>query len=202
MQKALSIRISDDLKGTTTLPSNDYSNKFGECMSLIKLSFLFLIPFLVLGCGTTGFATDRDGKPRDSKDEGAGISSPVITGGGVSTRVLWTVSEYRVGDNAIWGEEEARKLLFKPLDINSNSINFDGNICTGVVFEKETVKATKYLNRFHVTPFFLGIKDDVVDVIQTNCKLPGFAEYMRLKDRRLVININGVFFFFEPAVNY
>jgi hypothetical protein len=156
--------------------------------------------FFILACGTTGFATNQGGKPQSR--ETAATSTPIVAGGGTTILVLWTVTGYRVGDNAVWGKEEARKLLFKPLDIDSNSINFDGNICTGVVFNKETVRSAEYMERFHITPAFLGIMDEAVDIIKTNCNLPGFAEYIRLKDRRLVININGIFFFFEPAVNY
>lgn len=118
-------------------------------------------------------------------------------------RVLWTVSEYKIGANASWGKEEAAKLLFKPLDIDANSITFDGKKCSDVIFKKESIQTNEYLERrFHVTPQVLGIKDEVVEVIKTSCSLLGFAEYMRLRDRRLVIHINGVFFIFEPAVDY
>ena len=125
------------------------------------------------------------------------------TRGGVSMRVLWTVSGYSLGINAVWGKEEACKLLFKPVDIDANSITFDGRKCVNVTFKKETVKAKEYLdNMFHTTPQTLGIEVESVEVIRTNCELPGFAEYLRLRDRRLVIHINGVFFYLEPAVNY
>jgi hypothetical protein len=118
-------------------------------------------------------------------------------------RVLWTVSEYRLGTNAVWGNEEARKLLFQPLDIDVNYITFNGKTCRNVTFKKEQVKAKKYLaHAYKTTPKALGIEDETIEVIKTNCSLPGFAEYLRLKDRRLVIQINGVFFYLEPAVNY
>jgi len=128
---------------------------------------------------------------------------PPKAGAGVSMRVLWTVSQYIIGERAIWGEKEARQLLFKPLDIDVNYITFDGKTCRNVVFKKETVKTKEFLeNFFHTTPQMLGIEDETIEVIKTNCSLPGFAEYLRLKDRRLVIHINGVFFYLEPAVNY
>ena len=38
--------------------------------------------------------------------------------------------------------------------------------------------------------------------MKTSCDLPGFAEYLRLKDRRLIIQVNGVFFYFTPVVDY
>ena len=124
-------------------------------------------------------------------------------GAGVSMRVLWTVSEYRLGPNAIWGKAEASKLLFKPLDIDVDYITFDGQTCRNVTFNKETVRAKEYLDAFfHTTPEALNIEEDVVEVIKTDCGLPGFGEYLRLKDRRLLIQIKGVFFYLVPAVNY
>ncbi len=122
---------------------------------------------------------------------------------GVSMRVLWTVSEYKVGEGAAWGDEEARKLLFKPLDIDAAQITFDGRTCRNVIFQREKVSAKEYLDRtYHTTPQALGIEEEAVEVIKTNCDLPGFAEYMRLKDRRLIIYLNGVFFYFKPTMTY
>jgi hypothetical protein len=127
----------------------------------------------------------------------------VATSKGISTRVLWTVSGYKIGKGAVWNEDEAQKLLFKPLDIEAAAITFDGRTCRNVIFRKEKVNAKEYLERlFHTTPQSLDIEREEVEVIKTNCDLEGFAEYMRLEDRRLVIHLYGVFFYFEPAVNY
>jgi hypothetical protein len=167
----------------------------------ITLIFLFFMTALVVGFGTTMIVTHVEGQPPMFKTEG--LPSPSMVGGGVSMRVLWTVSEFRVGGSAVWGKEEARNLLFKPLDIDANSITFDGKMCRDIIFKKETVKAKEYLDQvFHTTPQALGIEEEVVELVKTNCDLPGFSEYMRLQDRRIVIHINGVFFYFETAVNY
>lgn len=118
-------------------------------------------------------------------------------------RVLWTLSEYKVGDGAVWGEEEARKLLFKSLDIDATQITFNGQTCRDVIFQREKVNTKEYVDRaYNTIPRALGIEQETVEVVKTNCDLPGFAEYMRLKDRRLIIYLNGVFFYFEPTVNY
>jgi len=155
-------------------------------------SFLFLMTALVLDFETSMFGPTPEG-----------LSSPPTVKGGVSMRVLWRISEYKVGESAVWGEEEARRLLFKPLDIEGTVITFDGRMCRDVIFEKETLNAKEYLGRvYRTTPQALGIDEKVVEVVKTNCDLPGFAEYIRLRDRRLVIHINGVFFFFEPVVTY
>ena len=169
--------------------------------SKIGLSFLILITFLVSGCGSTATATVAEGKSMVVKNEGA--SSPSTGGVGVSMRVLWTVSGYKMGNNPLWREKDAHAMLFKPLDITATTITFDGKTCRDVTFQKETLNTKDYLaSAFHTTPQILGIAEDAVEVVKTNCSLPGFGQYLRLKDRRLVIYLNGVFFYFEPNVNY
>lgn len=123
--------------------------------------------------------------------------------GGKTMRVLWTISAYHIGKNAMWGETEAKSMLFKPLDINASIITFDGQTCRDVIFKSEIVDATKYLaEKCQTTPQTIGFEEKTLKVIKTNCFLPGFSEYMRLKERKLVVSINGVLFVFEPTVNY
>jgi len=121
--------------------------------------------------------------------------------GGVSMRVLWTVSGYVFGKNPAWGEREAKAFLFKPLDMNETGIIFNDQVCKGVTFQKEIVNTTEYLAEvWQITPQTLDIDEQKMQVIKTNCDIPGFRQYMRLSDRRLIVPINGVFFFFEPAL--
>ena len=164
-------------------------------------SFPFIAMALVWGFGTFMFTPNPEEQLPVLKAEGQSL--PLIAGVGVSMRVLWTVSGYKVGKGATWKEEEARKLLFKPLDIDANKITFDGQTCRDVIFEKEMVSAKSYLDHvYQTTPQALGIESEVAEVVKTNCTLPGFAEYMHLKDGTLIIHLNGVFFYFKPAVNY
>jgi hypothetical protein len=167
----------------------------------IWLSLLFLITSFVFGCGSTMIASNAERNYTVSINERT--SSRPMGRGGVSMRALWTVSKYTIGKNALWGDKEARAMLFKPLDITATTITFDGKTCRGVIFKKETLKAKEYLDSaFHTDPQTLGIAEEVVEVMKTNCDLPGFAEYLRLKDRRLVIYLHGIFFYLEPAVHY
>lgn len=124
-------------------------------------------------------------------------------GQGVSLRVLWTVSSFYIMNNAIWGEDEARAMLFKPLDIGETSITFDGQTCRDVVFTRESVDAAQYFReRFQVTPQSLGLNEETIRVVKTTCRLPGFDEYVHLSERRLLVPMHGILFFFTPAVNY
>ena len=122
---------------------------------------------------------------------------------GVTMRVLWTVSAYHIGKSAVWGKTDARNMLFKPLDINTSTITFDGQTCHNVIFKSEIVDAAQYLaEKYQTTPQILGLNEKTIEVIKTNCSLTGFSEYIRLKNRKLIVPINGVLFVFQPAVNY
>ena len=118
-------------------------------------------------------------------------------------RVLWTITGYVFGKVSSWTEQEAKGFIFKPLDMTESKIVFDGRTCDGVTFERETVDAAEYLTKtWQVTPQTLNIADLQVEVIRTTCDIPGFREYVRRSDGFLIVPVNGVFFFFEPAVTF
>lgn len=176
----------------------------------MKISFIGAFSFIILMVTLFAWAASvpDNGQSRGSTTAKTTAEDniqpkPQTIEGSVSMRVLWTVSEYKIGANALWGNEEARNMLFKPLDITATTITFDGNKCSNVIFKKETVKTKEYLdNFFHSAPQLLDIADETVEVVKTDCNLPGFAEYLRLRGGRLIIHINGVFLYFDPAVNY
>ena len=122
---------------------------------------------------------------------------------GMSMRVLWTVSGYVIGSDADWGEKEADELLFKPLDISESEIVFNDLTCKNISFQEEIVAAENYLaNTWNINRQDLGISDEQIKVIKTQCDIPGFGEYMRLSDGYLIVVIHGVFFSFEPNRDY
>lgn len=162
-----------------------------------SLIFVCVMSGLVLFGARSPFCEATDNRTNCLEYPAAGVK------GGMAMRVLWTVSAYHIGKNAAWGKAEAHNMLFKPLDINTSSITFDGQNCHDVTFETEIVDAAKYLAEgYQTTPQTFGFEEKTLKVIKTNCWLPGFSEYMRLRDRRLIVPINGVLFVFEPAVNY
>ena len=165
--------------------------------SAIKNIFCFVIFWLILPCALAASCVSSMGEVQSSFK-----LIPVQNSTGKGMRVLWTVSAYKISFGGEWGENEARSLLFKPLDIRSSSITFNGQTCQGISFKSEIVDTEKYLSeRYQTTPQMLGIPEATIQVIKTNCQLPGFSEYIRLTDRRLIVWIEGVFFVFEPTVN-
>jgi hypothetical protein len=134
------------------------------------------------------------------------ITPTVDNGGfeaGSSTRVLWRINQYVMGPAASVDEETAKTYIFKPLDISSDKIVFDGKTCQNVTFKKETVITDSFLaDNWKTTQKDLGIAFPTIEVFKTSCDLPGFAEYIRLSDSRLIVSIDGVFYIFEPNTLY
>ncbi|HEY5271513.1 MAG TPA: hypothetical protein VII97_14335 [Anaerolineales bacterium] len=172
---------------------------------IFSLLACFILIASVAGCGPSTGSQDSTPDPNQIEPYSS-LSTPdgvhiVTLDSGVSMRVLWTVSGYVIGNNSSWGEQDAKAFLFKPLDMTDTEITFGGQVCKSVTFRQETVNAALYLSTvWQTTPQTLGIEDQELQVFKTNCALPGFQEYMRLGDGRLIVPINGVFFFFEPAV--
>jgi len=169
-----------------------------EHMHPIKsLIFVCVMSGLVLLSALSLFCEAADNRTNRLENPAAGVKR------GMAMRVLWTVSAYHIGENAAWGKTEAQNMLFKPLDISTSTITFDGKTCNDVIFKSEIVDAAKYLaERYQTTPQIFNFEEKTLKVIKTNCCLPGFSEYMRLRDRRLIVPINGVLFVLEPMVNY
>jgi hypothetical protein len=125
-----------------------------------------------------------------------------VSGKGEEIRVLWQVSGFVPGPQAAMGRAEAEAMRGRPLDIGKDRIVFGRQACRGVSFKSTKERLRDYLERvYKVTPRELGVADEVITVIKTNCSLPGFQEYVRLGDRKLVICVKGVFFFLEPEIS-
>jgi hypothetical protein len=164
-----------------------------------KLTSLVVCLGMIVVLTACGSSLGQDDSGAGENGTGAGVFTPE----GSPTRALWKVSSYIIGKNSSMDEASAKALLFKPLDITDTEIIFDGQSCQGVTFQQNTVNAVDYLaGTWQTTLTELGIDATELQVIKTNCSLPGFQEYMRLGDRRLIVPIDGVFFFFTPAVTY
>jgi hypothetical protein len=179
---------------------------------MIRFLSGFVLPLaLLVSCNSI---VEKNPPPEKPNYAPAPVSNPTPTeqipkdglkasGDGEEARVLWQVSGFVPGPKAAMDRGEADKMLAKPLDISGDRIVFDGKACEGVKFKSTNEPLGKYLKGvYKVAPKELDLADEVIEVIETNCGLPGFREYMRLGDGRLVIQVKGVFFFFAPNVNY
>ena len=115
--------------------------------------------------------------------------------------IPWKLTDYLILPNARWNKSDANKLLFKEAFINKNSISFNGKTCKGVNFKRSSVSLNQYLStKYHISAEALNLTEQQASMISTNCNLSGFNNYLRLNDRRVLIFINGVAFFFVAAV--
>ena len=132
-----------------------------------------------------------------SADPGVPAASGVDT-----LRILWTVSRYVPGSSPAMSEEEAKLLLHAPLGMTESSITFNGRTCSGVQFRRDRQKTADALSgTLHAAMERLGIRDDTVRVVQTNCSMPEFREYVQLNDGRLIVPIRGWYFILEPMID-
>lgn len=160
--------------------------------------FLLLLP--LAGCISLFNAESAAGQPQIPGTE---ADSSEAQAGAVSLRALWSVSRYVIGKRSAVSEQQARSYLFQALDMTPSEISFDGRSCRGVHFRRETVAAASYLGQaWQVTPEELGIEEREVELVQTDCTLPGFRQYLRLRGNRLVIEVDGILLFFEPVVTH
>ena len=117
-------------------------------------------------------------------------------------RALWSVSGYHLGQGAGISEQEAQRYLFKALDLTQGEIIFDGRSCQAGELQRRKVDPARFLPlAWRVTPEELGIAEREIEVVSTDCALPGFREYLRLQGNRLVIRVEGVFYFLDPVWN-
>lgn len=178
-----------------TLQDKEYES-LETCSALMKITDLEQIlmfsvsAWLVFSVSSLSFALEQK-------------SAADLQNDSVSLRVLWTVTDYVRGPNAMLDDEQARSLIFSPLDMTEDSISFAGRVCKSITFSRKTARLSDYLSAAHgIAPQDLNLENQSVQVIQTTCDLPGFSEFLKLEDRRLLVSINGIFYFLEPFIFY
>jgi len=181
-----------------------------EWESMILMHCGLVLPLVFLALCNPGFGKKfLAGEPMETlasqgnRTERSPTDSLKLTGSGEEIRVLWRISGFVSSPAASMDRAEAEAMLAKPLDIRGDRIVFDRKACEGIRFRRTKEKLSAYLERvYKIAPKDLELTDQLIEVVRTDCSLPGFQEYMRLGDRRLVIQVRGVFFFFEPKVTY
>jgi hypothetical protein len=121
--------------------------------------------------------------------------------GGFSSRdtTRWVASRYVFGQVAAMETSQADALLKQQVEILPTEIRWQGKTCTGLVTRAETFNTQDYLaGTWQTSPQALGIQQSELQVISTNCDIPGFQEYLLFGGGQLVIGLDGVFFVFDP----
>lgn len=116
-----------------------------------------------------------------------------------SMRVLWRVGrvEQACTDGASCGGSFAPGT---PLDITASSITFGDRSCTGVRFERSSASLADFLGPECATPS--GLSPTAVTVFRSDCDIPGFAEYARLPDGRLLLRQGRCLVLLPPVRHY
>lgn len=111
----------------------------------------------------------------------------------------WVISRYVIGPVAALDTAQAGALISQQVEILPTEIRFQGKTCRNLVTRAETVDTLDYLSgNWKASPELLGLSQAELQVIHTNCDIPGFQDYMLLDGGKLLIGLDGVFFEFEP----
>lgn len=121
--------------------------------------------------------------------------------GGFSSRdtTRWVITRYVIGPVSALDTAQAGAMVSQQVEILPTEIRFQGKTCPNLVTRAETVNAPDYLSSsWKVSPELLGLRQTELQVIHTNCDIPGFQDYMLLDGGKLLIGLDGVFFEFDP----
>ena len=157
-----------------------------ETMNLFRLSVLLYLFGVVTFRTEVGLAgTDVSSQP----------SMPL--------RILWTVSQYIENPESQMSFDQIRSYLGKPLDMGESHISFAGKSCEGITIARTPAETQTFLaENFQITAENVAYYNDHLTVFTTDCHLQGFKVFARLRDRRIIVMIQGVVFLLAPNVNY
>ncbi len=138
-----------------------------------------------------------------SQPFGHAEESENVDGAGITTRALWRIDGFLKGPDVAMTNDEILSYQGRPLDMDESSITFDGKICAPITIRRyQTDTALYFSGKLYIHQDEAEYSSPTVDVIETNCDIEGFDEFVRLNDRRLLVPVKGVVFVLEPIVNY
>lgn len=112
----------------------------------------------------------------------------------------WQITRWSFAAISAMDKSQADAWLNKVADISTTRLAFDGKTCQ--VTTASSAKATSsdyFIAGFKTKPTDIGVMQDNVDVVNTNCAGTPFAQFAQLNATTLVIAWDGVFFFMSPA---
>lgn len=112
----------------------------------------------------------------------------------------WQITRYGFASISAMDKAQADTWLNKIADISVTNIAFDGKTCQVTSTGRSTSTTSDYfLVGFKTNPANIGVTQDKLDVIKTNCTGTPFEQFGQLDSATIVIAWNGVFFFMTPA---
>ena len=111
----------------------------------------------------------------------------------------WQLYSYAYGPVHAVTEEQANAKISQKAIFTPTTITFGDQSCDSVTYTARFVSPADYLQQTYQAPpetIYLGQEN--MDIITTNCPIPGFSDIIRLTtiyNTTLIINQDGVFYF-------
>jgi hypothetical protein len=108
---------------------------------------------------------------------------------------LWRVATNFPGPVSAMSAEQIDALSKETLDIRADQITFQGQSCPVSSFSIESKDGAQYFQDMYKTDAqLLTVGTAPIEVIKTDCTLPGLSEFVRTANDDLIVNVDGVFF--------
>jgi hypothetical protein len=119
-----------------------------------------------------------------------GLSSTQIPPTGI-----WKSSGNIPGPVSAMSAADIDAIMQKTTDIRQDKIDFAGQTCPVTHYTITSQDSASYFQDSYKTSLQqIGIDYPTIEVIKTDCTLPGFGEFVRTPENTLLVDIDGVFF--------
>lgn len=114
----------------------------------------------------------------------------------------WEITSYKRGSSRTITDEEASKLIGKKAIFNEEAAVFNEESCTSPSYKIKNVNAADYmLYQYKISPEYLNITKNTIQVVTITSKNQFFSEFIRVDDSKIIASEDGVFFYLKKISN-
>jgi hypothetical protein len=153
---------------------------------VLLLLFLFLATLSLSSC--------------TSLDTGTLIKIASPSNGNVPLYGEWEVYSFKLGSPNIVPSEQASSWIGKKAVFAENAAVIGEEYCTEPMYKIKNVNLVSYLlYQYKINPDYLNIQDEDIQAVSITSEGQYFHEFIKLGDSKIIVNIDGVFFFLKKT---
>ncbi|NLJ78376.1 MAG: hypothetical protein GX329_03345 [Tissierellia bacterium] len=115
----------------------------------------------------------------------------------------WVIEDYKLGSISDLDEDMAKHYIGEEALFHKELVTLGPDICWEPSYKLKTTKAMDYLrHRYKVTPEYLDIDQNEIQVISVESDGQLFNEYIKLSEDRAIIGMGGAFFLMKRVNEY
>lgn len=108
----------------------------------------------------------------------------------------YVVDDYKLSTISDMSKDEADGYIGKEAVFSKDLVAIVDDLCYEPTFKIKNVKTNEYLiYNYKTNPELLNISDEEIQVVTITCENQFFNDFIKISEDRVIVNINGVFFF-------